>query len=156
MGMSSQFNGMPGMGDVSSCSAPSCSGGGSVAPAPPPPPVPVLHLIETMIEFASNFDPTEFDLPQYLREVASQTGATAPEATIEAWNIILTYVVPSATTNTDLSAAIAAAMGIAEDVITILTGGRRLTTMRRLTTDKKSAFRQMMQQRQKSTRINYH
>jgi len=91
-----------------------------------------------MIEFANDFDPTRVDdawLSSYMNAVVSQTGGSLPEAVVSAWDIVLTYAVPGATTDANLTAAIAQAMSIAEPLITILSavtpghthnGGRRL------------------------------
>jgi len=114
---------------------PSCSAGGnSVGGASTP--VAVERAIETIIEFGATFDPTSFSLPQYLAAVASKIGGKAPEAVIKAWDIVLAYAVPDGTTDSQIKAAIATTMNVAESSITILAGGRRLTTLRRLAVDK--------------------
>lgn len=126
---------MPDMKDLSGCPKSSCSGG-SGGEGESSTPVAVEKAIETMIEFATTFDPTTFDLTEYLSVVASKTGGTAPAAIIKGWDVVLAYAVAEGTTDSQLKAAIATAMNIAENLITILTGGRRLTTLRRLAVDK--------------------
>merc|ERR1719440_2765009 len=134
----------PGMGDVSSCSTPSCSGGtggsGGSDPVPTPAP-PTAKMIETMIEFA---DVTTFKMAEYLKAVEAESGGTGAEAMVEKLEVFLTYLVPEGSTDSALITAVATAMGgIAETLITICStttchnhGSRRLTTERRLTTSK--------------------
>lgn len=142
--MATQMKSYPGMGDVSSCSTPSCSGGtggsGGSDPVPTPAP-PTAKMIETMIEFA---DVTTFKMAEYLKAVEAESGGTGAEAMVEKLEVFLTYLVPEGSTDSALITAVATAMGgIAETLVTICStttchnhGGRRLTTERRLTTSK--------------------
>lgn len=131
-----QMKGMPGTADVSSCANPtSCSGGSSGETSTP---VAVKQAIDTLIEFPDTFDPTNFSLVEYVNELKGRFDAdAAPEAIVSAWQVIIEYAAPEGTTDEQLKTAVSTAMNVAEDLIEILMGVRRLTSLRQLSVDKK-------------------
>jgi len=78
-------------------------------------------------------DPTAFRLSEYIAAVQEKVGS-APLAEIKAWEVVIVYALSESTTDAQLKAAVATAIGVAETFVKIATsnGGRRLTSLRRL------------------------
>jgi len=141
--METQLNTMKGsIPGASDCSiSVSCSGGGGDSPAPAPTPaVPQNFTITNIIKFGHSHT-KDFNLADYVKELQEKTGDALATAVVDFYEIVLKYVVPPETTDDQLKEAVAKAVGAAKEMITILTGSRRLTSERRLTVDKQVAIK---------------
>jgi xanthine/CO dehydrogenase XdhC/CoxF family maturation factor len=94
----------------------------------------VEKVLNAMIEV---LDPTTFKVSEYIAAVQEKVGS-APIAEIKAWEVVIVYALSESTTDAQLKAAVATAMSVAETFVKIVTpnGGRRLTSLRRLSTAK--------------------
>jgi len=126
--MKTQYKGMlPGL---ASCASATCSSQNGAPPAPQE----VDTTVMAHIELA---DPLTFDLDKYVEAVKKATGVDKlPEAVVKAFEIIVKYVLPDATTIAAAKAAIAKANDVAENQVQVAkSSARRLGAGRRLATN---------------------
>lgn len=124
--MKTQYNAiLPGLANCASATCSSQSQAGPSAPAE----VETTFMAEIQIS-----DPLAFDLDKYVEAVKKATGvAKLPEAVVIAFQIIVKYVLPDATTIAAAIAAIAKANGVSETHVHVTQGSaRRLLAGRRL------------------------
>jgi len=126
--MKTQYKGMlPGL---ASCASATCSSQNGAPPAPQEVDTTVMATIELA-------DPLTFNLDKYVEAVKKATGVDKlPEAVVKAFEIIVKYVLPDATTIAAAKAAIAKANDVAENQVQVAqSSARRLGAGRRLATN---------------------
>jgi len=112
---------------LADCASPTCSGSSE--------PSEVTTALLSHVQYPANFDPTTFDINTYIEAAKTALGvSTVPEATLKAWEILVSYLVPAGVDIAALKSAIATANSIEESAVTVTTAARRLNQGRRLNT----------------------
>jgi len=124
--MKTQYNGiLPGL---ASCASATCSSQSQAGPSAP------AEVETTLMAEIQISDPLAFDLDKYVEAVKKATGvAKLPEAIVKAFEIVVKYVLPDATTIAAATAAIAKANNVPENQVQVTqSSARRLLLGRRL------------------------
>jgi hypothetical protein len=88
------------------------------------------------VHYPANFDPTTFDMDSYIQAVKTTLGVPKmPGAVLVAWEVLVSYLVPSGSELAALKIAIATSNNIEESAVTLTTSTRRLNQGRRLGTE---------------------
>lgn len=119
------FKSQPAFTALDGCAAATCASGSSPAPAEA-----AMSLMATIILE----NPRTFDLEKYIAAAKKRTGASAVQAVLKSFEILVKYALPASETVplSKIKAAIAKANGVQESSITLETSGSRRLGAQRL------------------------